>query len=264
MVATSVDNLRNELAGLDDATVTERFRQLELEARRVEAELAVVVAEAETAAVVPRRRSPLDGRLVASQRQPRQPPDPTPPAVGGPGRRPAGGDRHARRRPHRDRPGRTAGDRGRQSSLRTAPRGLDRRVAGTSRATPPRRRQTLPGSLGDVRRPRRRPPPTRTRPRTPHRHRHRTRRDRPRCPPPVAPRCSPPNCRRSSNTSSMPSSPPTQPNDSNSTAPTPPPPCWHAPTPNAASTPWSRSSAPPPTLSPTARRRPGRSTWSST
>jgi hypothetical protein len=46
MVATIVDNLRNELAGLDDATVTERFRDLELEARRVEAELAVVVAEA--------------------------------------------------------------------------------------------------------------------------------------------------------------------------------------------------------------------------
>jgi hypothetical protein len=46
MVATSVDNLRNELAGLDDATVTERFRDLELQARHVEAELAVVVAEA--------------------------------------------------------------------------------------------------------------------------------------------------------------------------------------------------------------------------
>jgi hypothetical protein len=46
MVATTVDSLRNELAGLDDATVTERFRALELEARRVEAELAVVIAEA--------------------------------------------------------------------------------------------------------------------------------------------------------------------------------------------------------------------------
>ncbi|HYN32321.1 MAG TPA: DUF222 domain-containing protein [Ilumatobacteraceae bacterium] len=47
MVATFVDNLRDELAGFDDVAVTERFRRLELEARRVEAELAVVIAEAE-------------------------------------------------------------------------------------------------------------------------------------------------------------------------------------------------------------------------
>lgn len=46
MVATTIDSLRDDLAGLDDVAVTERFRQLELEARRVEAELAVVVAEA--------------------------------------------------------------------------------------------------------------------------------------------------------------------------------------------------------------------------
>ena len=46
MVASSVDNLRAELAGLDDASVTERLRQLELEARRIEAALSVVVAEA--------------------------------------------------------------------------------------------------------------------------------------------------------------------------------------------------------------------------
>ncbi len=46
MVTTIVDNLRTELAGLDDATVTERFRDLELQARRIEAELAVVIAEA--------------------------------------------------------------------------------------------------------------------------------------------------------------------------------------------------------------------------
>ncbi len=45
MVATIVDNLRDELAGFDDVAVTERFRQLELEARRIEAELAVVIAE---------------------------------------------------------------------------------------------------------------------------------------------------------------------------------------------------------------------------
>jgi hypothetical protein len=46
MVATTVDNLRNELAGLDDATVTKRFRALESKARRIEAELAIVIAEA--------------------------------------------------------------------------------------------------------------------------------------------------------------------------------------------------------------------------
>lgn len=46
MVATVVDNLREQLAGLDDAAVTERFRQLESDGRRLEAELAAVVAEA--------------------------------------------------------------------------------------------------------------------------------------------------------------------------------------------------------------------------
>jgi hypothetical protein len=45
MVATTVDNLRDVLAGLDDAALTERFRRLELDVRRIEAELAVVVAE---------------------------------------------------------------------------------------------------------------------------------------------------------------------------------------------------------------------------
>ena len=180
MVASSVDNLRDELAGLDDASVTERFRQLELEARRIEAALSVVVAEAKrrrlflddghrSMAGWLRANANLANRQIRTRLQMAAIVDDLPVVI----------DTLA------------AGHIGiaqaeRLATVAANPRcgrllaGVDRRVVGTGRTTPLRRRQTLPGSLGDVRRPRRRPPTTRTRPRTPHGDRARARRNRPR------------------------------------------------------------------------------------